>query len=296
VPTLAPGLLTSALALLSSLQFAAGTLLVKRGLRNADSVTGAVIQIAISMVLFALAAPFALHLGDFLSPAVWVFAAIGLLRPSFSTMLANEGTHRLGPTISTTMESMSPLFAVLGGVVFLHERLTPPLALGTLGVMAGVMVLSRRGRLPRAWSAWALAFPLGAALIRSMAHVAAKWGLTLLPSVVMSGLIAYTVSFVIAGGVRTARSAHGSPGRGTLLGQGMVWFALAGATNAGAIYALNSALMRGQVVLVSPLVATYPLFTLLGSRLFYRSEPITGRMLLSVAVIVPSVIVITLGH
>jgi drug/metabolite transporter (DMT)-like permease len=73
-----------------------------------------------------------------------------------------------------------------------------------------------------------------------------------------------------------------------------VWFVLAGVTNAGAIFTLNSALMLGQVVLVSPLVATYPLFTMLGSKLFYRSDPISGRMLLGVALTVPSVIVITL--
>jgi drug/metabolite transporter (DMT)-like permease len=286
-------LLTSALALLAAAQFAAGTLLVKRGLQYADSITGATIQIAVSMVVFALAAPFTIQASDWLSPAVGIFAALGLLRPSVSTMLANEGTRRLGPTISTTMESMSPFFAVLGGVLVLSERLATTTAVGTLGVVAGVAVLSARGRLPRAWSTWALLFPLGAALIRSGAHVAAKMGLLLLPNVVLSGLVAYTVSFVVALGVRSARPAAARPRPSR---EALLWFVLSGITNAGAIFALNSALMLGQVVLVSPVVAAYPVFTILGSRLFFRQDPITGRMVLALLLVVPSVMLITLGR
>jgi drug/metabolite transporter (DMT)-like permease len=289
-----PSVLTSGLALLAALFFAAGTLLVKRGLQQLDSVSGAVIQIAVSLLAFAAAGPFAISAGDWLSPAVWVFAAIGLLRPSITTILANEGTRRLGPTLSATLESLSPVFAVTGGVVFLAERATWPIVLGTAGVVSGVMVLTRRGRLPRSWTAWALLFPLGAALIRSSAHLGARWGLLMLPNVVMSGLVANGVSFAIALGVRRVHGRAGGPP--PLLRPGAGWFVASGVTNATAIFCLNSALMLGQVVYVSPVVAAYPLFTLLGSRLFYRQEPITVRLLLGMLLIVPSVVLITLAH
>jgi drug/metabolite transporter (DMT)-like permease len=291
--TLPPHLLTSALALLAALLFAAGTLLVKRGLQHADSVTGAAIQILVSFVLFSLAAPWAIRAADWLSPAVWIFAGIGLLRPSVSTILANEGTRRLGPTISTTMESLSPFFAVLGGVLFLAEHLALPTALGTLGVVGGVMVLSARGGLPRSWPAWALLFPAAASLIRSAAHVGVKMGLLLLPNVVLSGLVAYGVSGVVALGLWRMQPAARRP---PLTGAGMGWFVLSGISNAGAIFALNTALMLGQVVLVSPVVAAYPVFTMLGSWLFYRNEPITRRMVLALLLVVPSVMLITLWH
>jgi drug/metabolite transporter (DMT)-like permease len=286
-------LLISLLALLAAMSFACGTLMVKRGLQHTDSVTGAVIQIGTSMVIFGLAAPFFVSGSDWLSPAVWVFAAVGLARPSFSTILANEGTRRLGPTLSSTFESLSPLFAVMGGAAFLAEQLTPAAVLGTLGVVAGVVVLTARGRLTRSWRAWALAFPLGAALIRSAAHVAARWGLLMLPNVILSGAVAYTVSFAVAFGVNRVRR---RPAPRAPLTRGVLWFVGSGTSNAAAIFALNSALMLGPVVQVSPLVATYPLFTLLGGRLLYRQEPITGRMLLAVALIVPSVILITMAH
>jgi drug/metabolite transporter (DMT)-like permease len=293
VTALTPHVITVALALLSAALFATGTLLVKRGLKDSDSITGALIQIVVSFVAFACLAPWTIQAADWRSSAVWIFAIVGLLRPAFSTILANEGNHRLGPTISTTMESVSPIFAVLGGMVFLAERMTLGLALGTLGVVLGVAVLSWRGRVPRSWPAWALAFPVGAALIRSGAHVAVKEGLLLLPNVVMSGLVAYGVSTVVACGVRATQPLARRP---RLLQRRMGWFALSGISNAGAIFALNSALMRGQVVLVSPLVAVYPLFTMLGAWLFLRNETVTLRTVLAVLIIVPAVILISLGH
>ena len=109
------------LALLASLHFAVGALLVKRGLRQSDSVSGAVISIATSLVIFGIAAVFTVERAEWFSPAIWIFAAVGLLRPSFSTMLAYEAKHRLGPTISTTVEATSPLFAVMGGIFLLSE-------------------------------------------------------------------------------------------------------------------------------------------------------------------------------
>jgi DME family drug/metabolite transporter len=297
----APTLLASSLALLAAVQFAASSLLVKRGLAHGDSISGASVQIAVSFVVFALAAPLAISAADWLSPAVWIFAAVGLMRPVFSTMLAYEGTRRLGPTISSTVESTAPLFAVAGGVLVLSEHLTLSTLLGTLGVVAGILVLSQRSRLRRGWPLWALGFPLCAALIRSAAHVAVKIGLLLLPNVVLSGLVAYGVSLLVALGVLGVRRSHerragqGHPGRRWRSAAGSGWFALSGLSNAGAIFALNSALRIGDVVQVSPVTASVPVFTLLGSWLFLRQESLTRRMVLGVLLVVPSVALITLG-
>lgn len=298
----APHLLAGGLALLAALQFAAGSLLVKRGLAHGDSISGAAVSIASSFVVFALVAPFAVSGSDWLSPAVWIFAAVGLMRPVISTMLGNEGTRRLGPTVSSTVESTSPLFAVAGGVLVLAEHLTLSTLLGTLGVVAGVLVLSQRDGKRRSWPLWALGFPLGASMIRSAAHVAVKMGLLLLPNVVLSGLVAYGVSLGVALGILGLRRSHerrggrapGAPRWRSAAGIG--WFALNGLANAGAIFALNSALRIGDVVLVSPVTASVPVFTLLGSWLFLRQEPLTGRMVLGALVVVPSVVLITLGR
>lgn len=288
-----PAPLASALAILAAMQFAGGTLLAKRGLESTNSVTGALISIATSALVYWLLMPFAVELHDWRSPAVLIFAAIGLLRPSVSTMLAYEGTRRLGPTISATFASFSPLFAMAGAVLFLSETLRPTTLAGILGVVAGIMVLTGRGGARRGWTASALLFPVGASLIRASAHVGAKWGLNLLPSVVMSGLVAYTVSLLVALAITLARGDKALP---DLRSEGLKWLVAAGLLNAGAIFALNTGLMIGEVVVVSPLVATYPLFTMLGSRLFYGQEALTRRTVAGVLLLVPSVMLITLAR
>lgn len=288
-----PSLLTSVLALAAAAQFATGTLMARRGLGQGDSVTGAVISIGTSALIYWAVAPLAIAPAYFLSPAVWVFAGIGVLRPGVTTILAYEGNRRVGPTIAATMASLSPMFAVAGGVVFLAERPAATTLLGTLGVVCGAAVLAGKGRVPRSWPVWALLFPLGAAMIRSGAHVAARWGLLMLPSVVMSGLVAYSVSFTVSASIWAVRHRRA---RQPLTRAAFAWFVGAGALNAGAIFALNTALMLGQVVVVSPLTATYPVFTLLGSWLVFRQEQITGRTVAGVLLIVPSVILITLGR
>ncbi|MCH8075824.1 MAG: DMT family transporter [SAR324 cluster bacterium] len=281
------------LALLASLHFAVGALLVKRGLHQTDSVSGSIITIATSLVIFGAAAVFTMERAEWSSPAIWIFAAIGLLRPSFSTMLANEGKHRLGPTISATVEAASPLFAVMGGILLLSEPVEATTLIGAAGVVAGIMLLCLRGRGSARWSPLALLFPFCAALIRSGAHVGARWGLTLLPNVILTGMIAYAVSFLIASS--TAGLGRKLMGTRRAL-QGWKWFVLAGLANSGAIFTLNSALMLGSVSRVSPLIATYPLFTMILSAVFYRQEPITRLTVLAVAIVVPSVMLITLGH
>jgi drug/metabolite transporter (DMT)-like permease len=56
--------------------------------------------------------------------------------------------------------------------------------------------------------------------------------------------------------------------------------------------AMYAALARGQVSVVSPLVATYPIFTLALSATFLRDERIGARVLAGVALTVAGVIVL----
>lgn len=294
-------LLPSLLALAAAVQFAVGSLLVKAGLAHTERGRGATISIAASTVAHWLAAPWLMHAADWASPAILVFAAIGLVRPVISTNLAYEGTHRLGPTISSTVASVSPLFAVTGGVLLLGEALTWPVIVGSLGVVGGIMALTARGGARRDWPLWALLLPIGAAMIRSTAHVGGRYGLGILASPYMAGLVAYSVSLLVAlaaTGVGARLRPRAPLGAGTAVTRvtlrGARFFILAGLANAGAILALNSALLHGPVVRVSPVAASAPIFTLLFSALIYRAEAITWRTVAAVSLVVPGVMLIAL--
>lgn len=279
-----------AMSLAAAAFFGVGILLIKRGLAHHDPATGAMLSIGAASAVHWLLAPLYLEWSYWASPAMLIFAGIGLVRPVVSATLANMGTHALGPTISATVASVSPLVAVAGGVLLLGEAATPPIALGTLAIVAGVILLSWKGRTPRTWSTLALGFPMGAATIRALAHVFGKMGLNILPSPLTAGLIGNTVSFAVAFAVATGRK--GRP-LDSVRWEGARWFLAAGCCNAGAIMSLNTALLLGDVVMVSPIVASSPLFTMVFSAAFMRSERLTLRIVAAVLLVVPGVMLVS---
>ncbi len=278
-----------ALALAAAFLFGLGIQLTRPGLRHTDSRTAALIQIGTACAVYWLASPAFLQRWYWLEPAIALLAAIGLFRPFISANLALAGTRWLGPTVSATLSSTAPLFGLALGVLVLGEALSVEVAAGTLAVMAGVAVLSSRGRMQRDWPVWALLLPVGAAFLRVLAQMLAKIGMESIPSPFFVGLVGYSVSFALA--LATQR---GRQDAGPVRSPGLPWLMLAGLCYALAILALNSALVCGDLVAVSPIVACQPFFSLLLGRLLFRETGIDTRVVLGVALVVPGVVLVSL--
>ena len=203
----------------------------------------------------------------------------------------NFASNRLtGPTVAGTISSTTPLFAVLGALLFLGEPLSPAAAAGTAAIVLGVVALTARGAdRPRVWAAWVILLPLAGAAIRGGAQAAVKGGLALWPDPFVAALVGYTVSSatIFAANRAFVQREGGSPDR-----RGILWFMAVGFCNGLGVLAMYAALNRGQVSVVSPLVATYPLFTLALSALFLREEKFGARVLLGVALTVAGVVVL----
>ena len=290
-PPCGPAHLAALFALASALLFALGIHLARLGLRHVDSQTGTLITIGGSTLVYWLAAPLFVEAWYWLTPAALLFALIGLFRPVLSGNLAMAGTKHLGPTIASTLASTAPLFGLAFGALVLGERLSPSTVLGTLVIIAGVVMLSRRGAGPAAWPLWALALPVGAAFLRVLAQLLAKVGMESLPSPFFVGLVGYSVSFAMA-------LASGALRSGRLVARvrtpGLPWFLAAGVVNGLSVLSLNSALACGELVLVSPIVSCSPVFTLLLGLLVFRDATISRRVVAGVILVVPGVVLITL--
>ncbi len=279
------------LSLAAAFLFATGIQFARLGLEHTDTRTATLTQIGAATLLYWLAAPLFIEGWFFTSPAILLLAAIGLFRPFLSANLAMAGTRLLGPTISSTVSSTAPMFGVFLGVLVLEESLTLPVITGALGIVLGVACLSWKGDVSRAWPLWALALPIGAALLRTLAQMFAKIGMDSIPSPFFVGLVGYTVSFAIA--LLTTRGLAGRrPER--LWTPGSRWLMLTGLCYGFAILALNTALQCGQLVVVSPIVACSPLFSLLLGWLVFRERTIDRRVVLAVVLVVPSVALIAL--
>lgn len=277
------------LALLSAVLFGVALVVTQFGLRHMRAATGALVSIPSTMLLFWLIAPFALQTASGNLPALGIFAAVGIFFPALVTLLTFESNRRIGPTATATIANTTPLFAIAGAMLILGEHVTPRIVAGTVFIVAGVMALSRDGGQRVRWSFWVLALPLAAAAIRAGAHILTKLGLTLWADPFAAGLIGYTMSAAVVGiGVGVANRG----GALAVTRKGAAWFALVGLCNGSAVLLLYAALNRAPVTTVTPLAATYPLFTLLLSAVWLREQRLSRRVLAGVGAGVAGVILL----
>jgi drug/metabolite transporter (DMT)-like permease len=275
------------LALLASACFGLALVVTQFGLRHVPAMTGALVSIPATTVLFWLLSPALLDLGGWQMQAAVIFALVGLFFPAAVTLLTYEANQRMGPTITGAVGSTAPLFAATAAVLLLGERLTILGALATAAIVAGVATLSWQSKnYPLEWPSRFLLLPLTAAALRGLAQAAIKLGLAIWPSPFAASLIGYTVSVAsVAAGTRLRQGQM----RPRLNIKGALWFLLVGLSNGAAVLSMYAALNLGAVTLVAPSVATYPLFSLLFGALLLPGERITPRIVTGVALTVAGV-------
>jgi DME family drug/metabolite transporter len=282
------------LAFASAFLFAVGVQLQNLGLKYGRSQTGALISMLGSTVLFWLFSPWFLQLWYWGTSAVVIFALVGLFRPFLTSNLAIAGIRHLGPTLTSILASTAPVFAAFFAIVILGETLTIPIALGTLTIVLAIGLLARKSDAKSTWPVWALALPIGAAVLRALGHALTKLGLDIIPDPLFAGLVSYSVSLVIALGSALGQRKR-APAR-LRWTPGLLWFFCGGIVNGISIWSLNTALNMGEVVKIIPIVALSPVFTLLLGLFVFRRETLTLRIVLALLLIVPGVILVASGN
>jgi len=276
----------TALALIAAALFGAALVTTQSGLMHMNALSGARVSIPVATALFWLLAP-ALDLSGWHAAAAGVFAVVGIFFPAAVTLLTFEANRRLGATVAGTIGSTAPLFAVLAAALFLGEPLGARELGATLIIVLGTMALyAKRGSNVSAGSRSVLWLPLSAAILRACAQVLAAAGLALWPNPFAAALVGYSVSTAViwlAPWFTRRQQATGFNGRGVL------WFAVTGMLNGTAVLSMYNALNAGPVQIVSPIVATYPLFTLALGVLVLRQEKLSRRLIAGVVLIVAGV-------
>jgi drug/metabolite transporter (DMT)-like permease len=282
--------LAVSLALFSTLGFGAAFVLTQFALRFIPPRLGGACSISTSTLLFWCLAPFSIDPAEVDLSAAALFAVIGLLFPAAVTLLNFESNRLVGPNIASAVGGLAPLFAVVLAVLLLGEHLRFSQLFGIAAIVIG-LVLMYAGQ----WQAlsvrgpWLLVLPLGAAAIRGFVQPVVKLGLERWPNPIAAVVISYTVSAAVLilaallpGGAAEQRFDH----------RGALWFAAVGLCNGCAVLLMYAALGRGPVTLVSPLIATYPLVTLLLSFRFLKRERLDLRLVAAVAATVGGVVLV----
>jgi len=280
---------TLGFALLAAIFFGLSAIPAKRGLSHTDTQTGALISMLTVVAVFLISSPWWMRSQDWFTAGFWIFVATGLFHPALSFYFTLESMDRAGATVASTLAATSPIFAALTAMILLGESMTAPIAIGTLVTMCGVMSLTwvpgtGITRIMRI----ALVFATAAAVIRGLTNTTGKFGLDLMPNAMMAGFLSYAVAGL---GVLVIYRLRRGRLPLDISAAGLRTFSLSGFFIAIAIACMYSALLRNSVTLVSPVIGTYPVFTLLAA-LALKEEKITLQIAGGVAVVVAGVVLI----
>ena len=279
------------LALAAACLFGVATVISKRALMTVDQQSASLVIIGTVVVLYLATSPLWMRAEDWFTPGFWIFVLNGFMHPFLSMYLALEATARTGPTVAATLSATAPLFASFTAVAFLGESINAWISVGTVATVMGVMTLSWSPRGAGALLRITLLFATGAAIVRGLNHTLGKFGLESMPNVFMAGFVSFTVSFCCALLVYRLRT-------GTLIVRlpraGLGYLVATGAVIAVAIVCMYGGLVTGQVVVVSPIIAAYPLFTLL-TALIFKQERLTTKLALGVLLVVGGLVLISRG-
>ncbi|MEM9355216.1 MAG: EamA family transporter [Pseudomonadota bacterium] len=283
--------LSIVLALSAAFLFALAAHVQHMGLDETNSRQASLIIVGTAAALHWLVASFTISPEYWLTTATLLFALTGLIRPTLTVPLWVEGVRRLGPTLNAGLSASGPIFGAAFAITLLGEKLNTQIAVGTLAVVAGILVTSiRPSSMASNWPLWAILLPLGAAAGRALAHSVTKIGYEEVASPVFVGLVSTTLSLII---LTTQMLATGQ--RLTTTRTSTYWFLMSGLLSTGGVFALNVALQTGQVLSVSPIVSTSPVFALLLAILIFRKETVTWRTVATVLLVVSGVILVIVG-
>lgn len=272
--------------------FGSAHILVRYGLSAGSAATAITFNIVtMGAVLLAVMGPWA-DWTQATAPAVGWFMLAGAVAPLTTQFLFYEAIARVGVARASPLRNTSPLFAGLVAVSWLGEQWTLALASGTVLIILGATVLSvRDARALTAFRKRDMLFAFGAALLGGAASPIRKFGYSMVTSVPLAicltlmGSLCGLLLYLVAGrGYRNV-----TVNRGTLL-----WFGLSGVVTSCGITSYMVSLSLGDVVLVDPLIATTPLFSVTFTHLLLKEqERVTPRAVVGALLICAGGVVLT---
>lgn len=285
---MAPELTAILAAVLYSLSFVAA----RRGLRYSNSATVTVVSLVVQSVTFCTL------VGVTGAPAL-DRAALGLIVVAgsfqpFVRQMTYLGMQKIGAARSGSLRATHPFWAGLIAVALLGETLTLRLFLGNATVIAGIAAISWQGsRVRLEVPGWYVLFSMTAAFLAGVAFPLRRAALTLSPEPLFFAAVIGVVGLSLVGVAQAVPA----------LAQRYVWdrralqaFLAAGlfeaVANAGILYALRD----GDVVVIAPITATLPMWTLLGTVVFLRDmERVTRATVIGTVLVVVGIVLVTTG-
>ncbi len=245
--------------------YAASSIFVRRGLDGSNPHAGVVfstITNAVCMlVLFFVLVPISFLLNW---KAVAVFAAAGVLAPGMARMLRYTSLEKMGVARTGPISATSPIISTSLAIILLGEHLTFPIIFGTALIIGGILIASKKDFDNNRQD---MIYAFGAAVLVGIALPIRKYGLSLLDSPILVGMVTASVALFIA---IIMIGFTGNMSRISFNDKNMKFYFAAGLCTSAAFILNYTAVSFGNVSIVGPLLQTTAIFALIFSHLFIR--------------------------
>lgn len=275
------------LVILAAIFWGVANAIARVGLQSIKATSGTILSLATGLIV-ALIIALVFEFDDLVSVslvAVGLFAVTGLFHFALGRLFLYQSMRYVGAARGTSIGNSSPIFALILAVMFLQETPTVLVVIGTLAVVGGLYSLlseSSESRVIKKSRILGYCFGLATALCWGVAQVLIRQSSQLGPPFVvlsfalLSGILALSITtgkdFEI--GIKTNKKA-------------ISLLLVAGFLNGIGLASFYSSLAMAPVVVISPLSATSPLFTVLCAHLFLgRLERITPHVLIGCFLVV----------
>jgi drug/metabolite transporter (DMT)-like permease len=280
------------IAVAAAIVYAMSFVLSKRGMRYSTPITITFVSLLMqTLVLFTIVFLFTGIPAT--TPFVYSLFIIAGALQMIVRQLTYIGIEKIGAARSGPIRASVPLWSAAVAILFLGERITLPIALGTLLVVSGILLISwRTEESVTDFRPWYVIAPLLAAILGGVVYPLRRYALKFSDDPIYFGAIVgivgllCTIIFLASPRTKDRLVWHR---------QSIGYFIAGGSLESLGLLLVLYALSFGPVVMVTPLTATLPLWVVIGSKLFLRDvEKITTRTVIGAILVVAGTVAISL--
>ncbi len=281
------------LALVTSISYASALVSARRGLQYSTPTTVTLISILMQNLLLWSAVLLTGAVHGVPWQGVALFTVVGIFQLGVR-LLAYNGVEKIGASRSSALQSVSPLVSATIAIAVLRETTTALIVAGTLLVVIGiVLVCWKPEQQLRGFRRRHLLLPLGAALLTGMNHPIRRYVLAMANEPLFFSALMGSVSL---GGFLIYHAASSKSQRLVWNPQGLWFFLATGLFETLSILFIITALSIGEVVVIAPIAASYPVWSLIEARIFLRDvEPINWKTVVGILSVVAGNVAIHFG-
>jgi drug/metabolite transporter (DMT)-like permease len=261
------------LGLIAAVTFAVGIVLVRKTAGEAgEAFTISAMSVFTGVPLFIIAITVNggwHYLVNSPAKAIWLLAAAGLIHFVVGRLSAYESWRLIGANRGTPITQISPAYTVILSWIFLGERLTVYVAIGTLCMLAGVFLISREKgsgasgkRKLTGDEVKGILLALAAALCWGITPVLIKPAVQETGSAVVGNLISYAAASIVMGLFLFAKKRRENFKRLSLK-KNVLPMAVSGLFTAAGQLFYFAALSRSPANVIAPLISIEIVFVFL---------------------------------